>query len=78
MVHDALEISGRIFLLGDRGLQLLDPAGERVAENIPVIDAARMARMGHHLTMVGGRSMQVVDAVPVAVQFETVPAKGAQ
>jgi hypothetical protein len=75
-VSDALEMAGRIFLLGDRGLQLLDPGGERVAEHIPVIDASKMARMGHHLTMVGEQSMQVVDSVPFTVQF--VPAARAK
>jgi hypothetical protein len=75
-VYDALEIAGRIFLLGDRGLQLLDSGGERVEENIPVIEATRMARMGRHLTMVGEKSMQVVDSVPFTVQF--VPAARAK
>jgi hypothetical protein len=63
-VDDAIEIGGRIFLLGHRGLQLVDPSGQRIVEHISVIPASRMARMGHHLTIISPTSLQVVDSVP--------------
>jgi hypothetical protein len=63
-VDDAIAIGGRIFLLGHRGLQLVDPTGKRVVEHISVIPALRMARMGHHLTIISPNSLQVVDSVP--------------
>lgn len=66
-VDDAIAIGGRIFLLGHRGLQLVDPTGKRVVEHISVIPALRMARMGHHLTIISPNSLQVVDSVPFTV-----------
>ena len=75
-VDDAIEMGGRIFLLGQRGLQLLDPTGQRVVENISVMSASRITRMGHHLTMVGPRSLQVVDSVPFTAP--SVPASLAE
>lgn len=66
-VDDAVEIGGRIFLLGHRGLQLVDRSGRRVVEHIAVIPASRMVRMGHHLTMVSEDKLQVVDSVPFTV-----------
>jgi hypothetical protein len=63
-VDDAVELGGRVFLLGRRGLQLLDPTGQRVVEHILVSPASRMTRMGHHMAMVGPDSLQIVDSVP--------------
>jgi len=63
-VTDATAIGGRIFLLGDRGLQMLDARGSRVVESVDVRATGRAARMGRHLVAVGHDSLQVVDSTP--------------
>jgi hypothetical protein len=64
-VHDALLVRGRLFLLGDRGLQLADPRGEHVVDAVEVAAAARLDASGRHLVMVGEQSIQVVDTTPL-------------
>ena len=63
-VTDVTQIKGRLFVLGDRGLQLLDPTGQQVVESIDVRTAENMVGMGRHMVMVGGKHLQVVDATP--------------
>jgi hypothetical protein len=63
-VRDAAFLGGRIFLLGERGLQVLDAAGERVEESVDVDPRQLLDAGGRHLVLVGESSLQVVDATP--------------
>jgi hypothetical protein len=65
VVHDAVWAGGRIFLLGDRGVQLLDRNAEKVVQNLDVSARARVSRMGRFLVTAGDKSLQVVDAFPL-------------
>ena len=64
-ITDAAEAGGRIFLLGDRGLQMMNAAATGLTESIDVQARKRLARMGRHLVSVGGQSLQVVDSTPL-------------
>jgi hypothetical protein len=63
-VRDAAVVGGRLFLLGPRGLQVADSSGERIIDSVDVQARDRIGVSGHHLVMIGERSLQVVDATP--------------
>jgi hypothetical protein len=63
-VRDAAQQGGRLFLLGDRGLQLLARSGGRVVESIDVASRDRVVRMGRHLVAIGPSGVQLVDGTP--------------
>jgi hypothetical protein len=63
-IQDATLSGGRLFLLGDRGLQVTDASGERVVDSADVVARSRIAVAGRHLVMIGERALQVVDATP--------------
>jgi len=63
-VSDTTRIGGRIFLVGERGLQLLSRSLDRVEETIDVGPRRRVSVMGRHLVTASGASLQVVDATP--------------
>lgn len=63
-LRDAAITGGRIFLLGERGLQVSDERGARVVQSVDVAARASLGRMGRHLVMVGERYLQVVDTTP--------------
>jgi hypothetical protein len=65
-VRDALAMSGLIFLVGERGVQLLDADRKHVAEAVDVVPRQHVARSGRHLVLVGGDRLQVVDGLPFA------------
>ena len=65
-VHDAARLRGRIFLVGDRGLQLLSRGLDRVEETIDVGPRRRLSVMGRHLVAADERGLRVVDATPWA------------
>ncbi|MBW2725121.1 MAG: hypothetical protein JRE71_12090 [Deltaproteobacteria bacterium] len=64
-LHDASQVGGRVFLVGDRGLQLLDASASHVVEHVDVQPKQRIARMGRFLVTVGAEGMQIVDSVPL-------------
>jgi len=66
-VDDATSIGGRTFLMGERGLLLMDPGATRIVESIDVEGKKRVAPMGRHVVTVGDRGLQVVDATPLVV-----------
>jgi hypothetical protein len=66
-VRDALWLGGRLFLLGQRGLQLTDAQGERVVDSADVVATSRLGAAGRHLILVGQGSLQVVDSTPFAL-----------
>ena len=63
-VADAVRIGNQVFLLGARGVQLLDGKATRIVEVVDVAARERAARVGRHLVVVGDRQLQVVDALP--------------
>ena len=63
-VRDAAQVGGRLFLLGERGLQLTDAQGAHVVDSACVAARLRVAPAGRHLVMVGEKTLQVVDATP--------------
>jgi len=63
-IRDAAIVAGRLFLLGERGLQLTDARGSRVVDSACVVARLRVAPAGRHLVMIGEKTLQVVDATP--------------
>ena len=63
-IRDAAMVGGRLFLLGERGLQLTDARGSRVVDSACVVARLRVAPAGRHLVMIGEKTLQVVDATP--------------
>ncbi|MCP4038139.1 MAG: hypothetical protein GY733_14460, partial [bacterium] len=51
-VEDAEAVGNRVFLVGDRGLQLLDSSGRGVVESVDIVPRSRLARMGRFLVAV--------------------------
>jgi hypothetical protein len=65
-VVDATRVRGRVFLVGTRGLQVLNRSLTRVEETIDVGDRNRVTVMGRHLVAANRDGLQVVDATPWA------------
>jgi hypothetical protein len=63
-IEDVVVLGGRVFSVGERGLQQLDPRGGRAVESADVLARARIAASGRHLVLVGDEWLQVVDATP--------------
>lgn len=63
-VEDVSVAGGRLFLLGQRGVQVVDATGRRALEAVDVSARSRLQPMGRHLVAVGGSELQVVDATP--------------
>ena len=63
-ILDAAVIEDRVFLIGPRGLQVVDPSGERIIDSVDVLARERIDVAGRHLVMIGEKSLQVVDATP--------------
>lgn len=62
--HDALAVRGRLFLLGDRGLQVADAWGRRIDDSADVSARMHFGAAGRHLVMIGDAGLQVVDTTP--------------
>ena len=69
VVHDAVEIKGRLFLVGERGLQLVDSQNHRVVDSADVEAMSRLAIMGRHLIATGPHH------IPVSYTHLTLPTK---
>jgi hypothetical protein len=63
-ILDASMIGDRVFLIGPRGLQVMDPSGQRVVDSVDVDARKRIEPQGRHLVILGEKSLQVVDATP--------------
>lgn len=66
-VFDATRIDGRIYLVGQRGLQVLNRKLDGVEETVDVGARTRVSAMGRHLVTADGAGLQVVDASPWAL-----------
>ena len=65
-IVDATRVRGRVFLVGTRGLQVLNRSLTRVEETIDVGERSRVTVMGRHLVTSDDSGLQVVDATPWA------------
>jgi hypothetical protein len=65
-VVDATRVRGRVFLVGKRGLQVLNRSLTRIEETIDVGERNRVTVMGRHLVTADRAGLQVVDASPWA------------
>ena len=65
-VFDATRIDGRIYLVGQRGLQVLNRSLDGVEETVDVGARTRVSAMGRHLVTADGAGLQVVDMSPWA------------
>ncbi|MDJ0851490.1 MAG: hypothetical protein QNK04_24200 [Myxococcota bacterium] len=74
-LRDAAVAGGRIFLLGERGLQVSDPRAVRVVQSVDVAARTGFDRMGRHLVMVGDDVLQVVDTTPFVASRAASAAK---
>ena len=74
-VRDAARVGGRIFLLGQRGLLVLDPGGRRVVDTVDLETRDHVAVMGRHVVAAGGESLQVMDATPFNHEAPAAPAE---
>jgi hypothetical protein len=63
-VSDVALLGGRLFILGDRGLQVSDRSGERVVNSVDVGSKYQLSGDGRHQVVVGDAGLQVVDATP--------------
>jgi hypothetical protein len=67
-VHDVVRVGDRIFLLGTRGIQILDASGTRIVEAVDVEPRQRIALTGRHVVMIGEKQLQVVDGLPFSTR----------
>jgi hypothetical protein len=75
-IEDAARVGTRVFLAGERGIQVLGPRLDRVVDVVDAIPARQIASFGRHLVAVGGDTLQVVDGMPFgpATQMPAKPA----
>jgi hypothetical protein len=65
VVSDVTSMGNRIFLCGERGLQMLNVRGSRPAESIDIEARDHVATMGRHVVSVGASRLQLVDTTPL-------------
>lgn len=63
-IADAGRAGGRIFLVGERGIQVLGSDLDRVVDVVDAVPAGSIAAFGRHLVAVGGSKLQVIDGLP--------------
>lgn len=63
-IEDAGQVGSRIFLVGERGVQVLGVELDRVAEVVDSVAGVSVAAYGRHLVTVGGSRLQVLDGLP--------------
>jgi hypothetical protein len=63
-VDDVAIAGSRLFVLGARGLQIVDPAGGHVLDSVDVDERRALDASGRHVVVAGADGLQVVDASP--------------
>lgn len=63
-VTDATVQGGAVFLIGERGLQVLDPFRGRIVDAVDVKGRAALDAAGDHVVAIGGDRLEVVDIAP--------------
>jgi hypothetical protein len=73
-ISDLSGAAGYLYTVGERGLQISEPSGQRVADSIQVRGGAEMLRRGHWLFLVGERQLEVVNLGPYVMEPPEIPA----
>ena len=63
-VSDALALGGKLFAVGDRGLQIFDARSGRLLDSVDVEGHLALDASGRHVVVIGSDLLQVVDATP--------------
>ena len=63
-VTDVAVQGGAVFLIGERGLQVLDPYRGRILDTVDVTGRDAVGAAGGHVVAVGGDRLEVVDIAP--------------
>ena len=63
-VTDALALGGRLFTVGERGLQIFDARSGRLLDSVDVEGHLALDASGRHVVVIGSDQLQVVDATP--------------
>lgn len=63
-VHDVAILGGRVFLLGNRGLQVVDPRRGVVLDSVDVDARQSLSATGRLLVAGGDKGVELVDATP--------------
>jgi hypothetical protein len=72
-VNDLTGMGDKLYVVGERGLQVADAKGDVVTDAIQVGADGSMTRKDHYVFLTGGRALEVIDIGPYAMQ-ETQPA----
>ncbi|HTY19322.1 MAG TPA: hypothetical protein VMH82_16450 [Myxococcota bacterium] len=65
-ISDAMVLGGRLFAVGERGLQVFDPRSGRLLDSVDVDGRIALDGAGRHVVVIGSDRLQVVDATPWA------------
>jgi len=63
-LSDAAMVGGRLFAVGERGLQVLDTRSGRLLDSVDVEGRFAVDAAGRHVVVIGSDRLQVVDATP--------------
>jgi len=63
-VRDAARVGERLFLLGDRGLAVLDDQARNVTETVDLASRDETTLMGRHIVAIGDQKLEVLDGTP--------------
>jgi len=74
VVSDAAALGGQVFLVGERGVQVVDPRTARVVDSIDVEGRVALGVAGSHLVAIGGEQLAVVDTTPWTARPEAAAA----
>jgi hypothetical protein len=80
-INDVVAMGGRLYVVGDRGLEVADREGVWVADRIQVDANQRVRAMGRFLVLAGGPVVEVLDVSPYTAAAsdtrkpKTAPAK---
>ncbi len=63
-IHDAVAMGGRLFIVGDHGLEVADREGTWIEDRIQITANRRVRPMGRFLVLGGGPVVEVLDVSP--------------
>jgi hypothetical protein len=75
-VADVAVVGSSVFVIGERGLQVLDPQRGRIVDAVDVKGRAALDAAGGHVVAIGGDRLEVVDVTPwIARSAPAAPAR---
>ena len=63
-IHDAVAMGGRLYIVGDHGLEVADREGKWIEDRIQIAANRRVTPMGRFLVLGGGPVVEVLDVSP--------------